>query len=82
LAEEHPATEASGQPGCLATARRLAIVAIIVYLLLGILTTLVFVFLGPGNVGTRALGEPQTYLICTLWPLALWEYARLMLGLG
>jgi hypothetical protein len=72
----------SQRPGCVQRLARVLVIAIVAYGLLGIVTTLVFVFLASGQVGSRAFGEPQTYIICLLWPLALWQYFLLLLGLG
>jgi len=73
---------ATARPGCVARAQRAVFIAIALYLFLGIIATVVFVFLASGNVGSRAFGEPQTYLICLLWPVALWQYLIILLGLG
>ena len=72
----------AARSGCLARARRAIVIAIAIYLFLGIITTGVFVFLASGSVGSRALSDPQTYLICLFWPIALWQYLLILLGLG
>jgi hypothetical protein len=80
---DHAALDAVPErPGCIARLTRILVVIVVIYGVLGIITTLVFVFLASGQIGSRAFGEPQTYIICLLWPVALWQYFLILLGLS
>ena len=67
--------------GCAARARRILVIAIAVYIVLGIVTTLAFAFFGGAKMGLQAFSQPRSYVICMFWPYSIVAYVLLMLGL-